>query len=655
MCGIAGYFAASSQQSILFDESSLQSALGHRGPDGFGSVRLFDNRVGLFHSRLSIIDLTSNGSQPMLRDHGDLAITFNGEIYNYKELRHLLEADGFVFVSDSDTEVLLCLYEKLSLSNLGTSLDQLASMFLRSLNGIFAFSIWDSKRKSMLVARDAFGIKPLYVESLDSVVYFSSEIKALPCRSPSLDHISIERYLTFLWCPGDGSPISEVRKLSPGQAMWIANGQVQDLFSWYQSPFYRQSSFPKFVIPASKAVLETEHLLRQAVHRQLVADVPVGAFLSGGLDSSSVVSFARELNPDLRCFTIDVRGTSDEGFSDDLPYARRVAAHLGVSLDVVEVDATRMASDLEEMVWQLDEPLADVAPLNVLYISRLAREQGIKVLLSGAGGDDLFTGYRRHLALRSESLWGWMPRPLRIQLRELTGLLPNSHPFCRRLRKAFSGAHLEGDARLVHYFRWIERSDLHDLFTPSFRAALGNAQAEDPLFAFLKDLPQDTPPMDRMLALEQRFFLSDHNLNYTDKMSMAAGVEVRVPFLDMDLVDFAARIPHKYKQRGREGKWVLKKAMEPFLPHDVIYRPKSGFGAPLRSWFRGELHDWLADILSVERLNKRGLFDPQAVQRLILANHEGEVDYSYTLLSLACIEIWCKYFIDSKKPNTIIL
>jgi asparagine synthase (glutamine-hydrolysing) len=393
--------------------------------------------------------------------------------------------------------------------------------------------------------------------------------------------------------------------------------------------------------------------LRFAVHRQMVADVPVGAFLSGGLDSSSVVAFAREINPDIRCFTIDVQGTSDEGFSDDLPYARRVAAHLGVPLEVVQVDAAGMAAGLEEMVWQLDEPLADPAPLNVLHISRLARDKCIKVLLSGVGGDDLFTGYRRHLALHSERFWSWLPRRLRIQLRQLTGQLPVSSPFGRRLRKAFSGAHLDGDARLVHYFRWIARTDLDALCTPAFRASLGQAQAEDPMMAFLAELPESTSPLDRMLALDQRFFLVDHNLTYTDKMSMAAGVEVRVPFLDSDLVDFAASIPLRYKQQGREAKWVLKKAMEPYLPHDVIYRPKSGFGAPLRRWLRVELRDWLADVLSPERLHSRGLFDPQAVQRLIAANDEGKLDASYTLLSLACIEIWCKFFIDHKSLNTV--
>jgi len=651
MCGIAGYSLKSNATPFDNWASSALESLRHRGPDSSGLFLLTDPGIALVHTRLAILDVTEHGRQPMYADEQSVVIVFNGEIYNYHELRAELEQDGVHFVSDTDTEVLLSLYLKCrSDSPNGYNF---VPEFLRRLNGIFSIALWDGNLKKLLLVRDAFGVKPLYYRLFDNSLYFASELKSLPLFvfTPSVH--SFDRYLTFLWCPGKGTPANEVLEIGPGEAMWVVEGEIQEIFCWYQLPSFKQPFLAPGFMSQAQAIQGTEESLRTAVHRQLLADVPVGAFLSGGLDSSSVVAFARERNPDLRCFTIEVSGTGDDGFSDDLPYARRVAAHLGVPLEVVQVDAARMAAGLEEMVWQLDEPLADPAPLNVLYISRLAREQGIKVLLSGAGGDDLFTGYRRHLALRSERFWVWLPRRVRIQLRQLTGQLPAGHPFGRRLRKAFSGAHLEGDARLVHYFRWIERSDLHALYTPAFRAALGQAQAEDPMLAFLAELPKDIPPLERMLALEQRFFLTDHNLTYTDKMSMAAGVEVRVPFLDLDLVEFAARVPSEYKQRGRESKWMLKKAMEPYLPHDVIYRPKSGFGAPLRRWLQVELRDWLADTLSPDRLQSRGLFDPQAVQRLMAANAEGKLDANYTLLSLACIEIWCKFFIDHKPLHVV--
>ena len=645
MCGIAGHSLIPGSTPPVGWLNSAQSALHHRGPDGSDVFEDPSNGIGLVHSRLAIIDLSPSGHQPMFSDDKRVALVFNGEIYNFRQLRAELELNGHIFVGNSDTEVLLNLYlEQRRNSDKSLNVD-LASV-LRRINGIFSFALWDSDRSNLLLGRDAFGVKPLYFMNDINGFYFSSEIKVLPAISFTLDVPSLDRYLSFLWSPGEGTPATEVRKLGPGEVMLVAKGNILEHFRWYQLPVFKRPLITLPSLSEAEAIRGTEHFLREAVHHQLVSDVPVGAFLSGGLDSSSIVAFARELNPKIQTFSIEVSGNSDEGFSDDLPYAHRVAKHLGVSLEVVKVDAHTIASCVEEMVWQLDEPLADLAPLNARFICHLARQQGIKVLLSGAGGDDLFTGYRRHIAVRSEPLWSWLPRPFRIYLRQLTNYLPTSHPFLRRLRKAFSGAHLDGDARLVHHFRWIERPDLHALYTPAFQEALGFARAEDPMMNFLTELPREIKPLERMLALEQRFFLTDHNLNYTDKMSMAVGVEVRVPFLDLNLVDFASRIPARYKQRGKEGKWVLKKAMQPYLPRDIIYRPKSGFGVPLRSWLKNELRDWLANILSTESLSKRGLFEPQAVHFLVNENFEGRIDASYTLLSLASIEIWCRHFID---------
>jgi asparagine synthase (glutamine-hydrolysing) len=377
----------------------------------------------------------------------------------------------------------------------------------------------------------------------------------------------------------------------------------------------------------------------------MVADVPVGAFLSGGLDSSAVVVFARESNPGIRCFTIEAVGGQEQGETDDLPYARRVAKHLDVPLDAIRIDAGRMAGDLERMVWQLDEPLADPAPLNVLYISQLAREQGIKVLLSGAGGDDLFTGYRRHRAIQAERLWSWLPAPALELLERGTACLDQRRAVSRRVAKLFRGASRRGNDRIVSYFEWARRPDLRALYSDAFLEQLGSSDAADPMEDFLAPLPSSVPAIERMLALEQRFFLPDHNLIYTDKMSMAVGVEVRVPFLDLELVDLAGRIAPSAKQRGQVGKWALKRAMERYLPHDVIYRPKTGFTAPLRRGMRHDLRTLVGDLLRPEAVRRRGLFRPEAVQLLVEANADGRVDASHTVLSLLCIEIWCRRFL----------
>ena len=628
MCGIVGIFGGD-----LNSLNSANSLISHRGPDDDG---IYINRtlnIGLGHRRLSILDTSSFGHQPMFSDDGKLVLVFNGEIYNYKELRSDLKRKGFVFQGKSDTEVLLKLY----LSE--------GKKMLSKLNGIFTFAILDINSELLFLARDALGVKPLYYSTEDNAFAFASEIKALLKLIPNnkeLDVESINRYLSFLWCPGDGTPLKSVKKLLPGEAIIVKNGCITDKWLWYKLPILNNTNKN---LDKGRSISGATKYLRQAVHRQMVADVPLGAFLSGGLDSSAVVAFAREVNPDIRCFSIETKGKQDKGVVDDLPYAKRVAKHLNVSLDVVSIESHRMASDLESMIVQLDEPLADPAALNVLYISQLAREQGIKVLLSGAGGDDLFTGYRRHYALQLERYWGWLPKSVRTGLKGITKNLNTDNSINRRIVKMFNGAGLNSEDRLINYFRWSDDPLLQSLYSPEFRQQLAGSNSNQVMQDFLEPILTSASSLDQMLALEQRFFLADHNLNYTDKMSMAAGVETRVPFLDLDLVNFAACIPDKFKQKGSVGKWVLKKAMEPYLPKEVIYRPKTGFGAPLRTWIKHDLQELLRDVLSPDSLNKRGLFSSKAVQQLILDNN-NKIDASYTLFSLLCIEIWCRHYID---------
>jgi asparagine synthase (glutamine-hydrolysing) len=632
MCGIVGGWLPRARPESL---AVSLDVLAHRGPDGRGCAIDGATGVMLGHVRLAIIDLSSAGAQPMKSDDGRITLVLNGEIYNYRELRSELESKGICFHSQSDTEVLLRLYIEEGLAMLGR------------LNGIFAFALHDGRLGELILARDALGIKPLYFSDTENGFAFASEIKGiLPLLSDigPLDLAALQCYLCFLWCPGNGTPLANVRKLGPGELIRVREGRLVEWRRWYTLPSMLGRA--KGRLQATETVVAVRAALRRAVHRQLVADVPVGAFLSGGLDSTAVVAFAREQIPDIRCFTIETEGGRDSGEVDDLPYARRAANHLGVKLDVVRVDASQMARDIEELVWHLDEPLADPAPLNVLYISRLAREQGIKVLLSGAGGDDLFSGYRRHLAVRYEYLWDWLPPSGRRAIVSATKFLDHRNGLSRRLARLFAGAEKSGDERLTSYFAWTQPEHLVRLYSEEMRSAVAGMRADQPMLDYLKQISPDRDSLDRMLALEQRFFLADHNLLYTDKMSMAASVEVRAPFLDVDLVQLAADIPGSAKQQGRIGKWVLKEAMKPYLPRDLIYRPKTGFGAPLRRWMRNELREMLGDVLSEESLRRRGLFDSSSVQRLISDNDAGTLDAAYTLFSLLCVEIWCRRFLD---------
>jgi asparagine synthase (glutamine-hydrolysing) len=634
MCGILGFFGGRAE--LLEPANELQR---HRGPDDSGVFFDADAGVGLAHRRLSILDLSQAGHQPMLALNGRVALVFNGEIYNFSELRKDLEAGGVRFSGHSDTEVLLQLYLRD-----GEDL-------LPRLSGIFAFAIWDSWAGTLFAARDAMGVKPLYYSECGGRFSFASELKALMCLVPEcreLDRAALYRYLTFLWCPGEGTPLRGVRKMGPGEALRVRAGKIEKRWTWYRLPIARGVGA---ALAESESIAGIREHLRQAVRRQMVADVPVGAFLSGGLDSSAVVALAREENPDIRCFTIDVAGGEPEGMVNDLPYARAAARHLGVSLETVTVDSSLMAGDLVQMVEQLDEPLADPAPLNALYISQLARRQGVKVLLSGAGGDDIFSGYRRHFALHFENYWRWMPVSVQQTIGSIAGGIGCNYTHMRRLAKLMDGVALKDDHRLVNFFRWGKSSDLAALCTSNFLGEVAGVEMEAPMLEFLANIPQETSPLRKMLALEQRFFLADHNLIYTDKMSMAAGVEVRVPFLDPDLVEFAGRIPDRFLQRGREGKWALKKAMEPYLPSEIIYRPKTGFGVPLRGWMGRELRALIQEFLSPESLGRRGLFESDRVQQLIARSAAGKVDGAYTILSLLCIEIWCRKFLDTKENH----
>jgi asparagine synthase (glutamine-hydrolysing) len=408
------------------------------------------------------------------------------------------------------------------------------------------------------------------------------------------------------------------------------------------------------VRPAPEIARDLSDHVASAVRRQLIADVPVGAFLSGGLDSSAVVAMMRRAWPERRitCFSIRFAdGVDTEGNPADLPYARRVARHLDVDLEEVLVEASAI-DRLEEMVNLLDEPQADPAPINALLIAERARAMGIPVLLSGAGGDDIFSGYRRHWALCFEKRWAWLPHSVRAGMQKLAAANASgrgggqSNVHWRRMAKMFAYAGESTARRLVSYYWWSTEQVRRALYTEDFAHEVANTDTAEPLLQSLRLIPKEHNPLQRMLCLDTRHFLADHNLNYTDRAGMAVGVEVRVPLLDLDVVKFAAQVPAQLKQHGRVGKAIFRQAMEPYLPRAVIYRPKSGFGAPLRRWLREELRSKVDDTLDSAVLRRRGFFDPLAVRRLIELDRSGAVDASYTIFALMCFELWCRRFVD---------
>ena len=647
MCGIVG-FQGRFESTLL---TAMSDAVAHRGPDGAGARLLgaSDAPTGLGHRRLAIIDLSTAGLQPMALETptGAITVVFNGEIYNYRELRSALRDAGHVFRSESDTEVLLHAYQQYGLG------------VLDRLNGIFAFALHDGRssdrpsgveRDTLFLARDHLGVKPLYHSTTSSGFLFASEIKALLCSREverRIDPLALHEMLAYLWTPAPRTMFESVRKLEPGCALLVSGGRIARHWRFYEIPYDGQ------VESGTRAELASRlaDALSTAVTRQMVADVPVGAFLSGGLDSSAVVAMMRRAAGDrpLTCFTISLAGSTGvdaDGAAADLPYARRVAKHLGVDLVEIEMRPETIRR-LPELVRLLDEPQADPAPINALLIAEQARERRIPVLLSGAGGDDLLSGYRRHHALRLERFWSWLPSPARGGLEALARVAPfQRQPAMRRLAKMFAHARSDADRRLVSYYFWSNDALRASLYTQDFSARLAGADVAAPLLESLSRIPREHDPLQRMLYLDTKHFLADHNLNYTDRAGMAVGVEVRVPFLDLDLVRFATRIPPGYKQRGKVGKALFKQSMEPYLPRDVIYRPKTGFGAPLRRWLREELRPMVDETLDPQSLRHRGFFDPAAVRKLVEDDRRGTVDGAYTVFALMCFELWCREFVD---------
>jgi asparagine synthase (glutamine-hydrolysing) len=636
MCGICG-FAGGADDALV---RAMTEMLHHRGPDGDG-VRCFASEAGrppaaLGHRRLAIIDPTPRGAQPMSYGDGRFWITYNGELYNYRELRRMLDQQGFGFHSECDTEVLLAMYARDGVK------------MLDSLNGIFAFAIWDAERGELFLARDRLGVKPLYYATADGVFYFASEVKALlPALStPRLRHDSVADFLTFLWVPDPSTMFEGIHKLPAGHyATWAAGSlDIQE---------YWDMSFAPEARPESEWVEEVRQKVAESVRRQMVSDVPLGSFLSGGLDSSTVVAEMASNGP-VTTYTVGFSGEdlAHEIVPDDLRYSRQIAAEFDIDYHerILEPEVTAL---LPKLVWHMDEPVADPAGITTFLICSAARER-LTVILSGMGGDELFAGYPRHLATRIGRVTDVLPRSLRSGVRRaLTGRIGLGHPGSlrgprRNLMKLIGGLDAASTAdRYLTYCSYYARPELDAVLSPDLRHEL---RGYDPLYRHRDYLHRVKGEdwLNQLLYLDIKTFLPCLNLTYTDKMSMAASTEVRVPLLDDELVELSGRIPPALKLRRMSRKYVLKRSQEGTLPKKVIWRPKAGFGAPVRSWLVGDLRPMVEEMLSPEAVSARGLLDPVEVKRLIRANDAGAEDNAMRIWAMLTLELWQREFLDRR-------
>jgi asparagine synthase (glutamine-hydrolysing) len=611
----------------------MTETLAHRGPDGAG-IKVFDGDqpAGIGNRRLAILDPSPAGAQPMSHD-GRWWITYNGELYNFRELRRELELSGERFRTGTDTEVLLRMFVVHG------------SAMLDRLNGIFAFAIWDDREKRMFLARDRLGVKPLYYTEANGCVGFASELKSLLplIGRPGLDPTALADFLTFLWVPDPKTAFKEIAKLPPGHYAWIDRDGIRVKQYW-------DLVFAPERRPEHEWRDEVAETVRGAVKRQMVSDVPLGSFLSGGVDSSAIVAAMSSTGQRVSTWTIgfDAEDLKHEIVPDDLRYAREIGARFETDYHerILEADVLDL---LPKAVLHLEEPVADPAAISTYLICREAREQ-MPVMLSGMGGDEVFAGYPRHLAFKIASMLEHLPRPLRARLEEAA--VPVAQPGKpgrfrgprRNLWKFMRSAGLDPLEKYLSFSSYYTSDELSDLLRPG-----AVPDDYDPLAlhrSYLDHGGGASDDLSRLLYLDFKTFLPCLNLTYTDKLSMAASVEVRVPLLDDELVALAARIPSSLKLKKWRRKYIFKRSQEGTLPRNVIWRKKAGFGAPLRSWLVGDLAPLADDLLSPQTLKDRGLVDPDVVRRLRRENDSGMADNSMRLYALMTLELWSRTFLD---------
>ncbi len=628
MCGIAGLIdpgLESEERSAVLRR--MTDVLVHRGPDDAG--HLIDGPLAMGMRRLSIIDL-AGGAQPIFDETGRYAVVCNGEIYNYRELRAELQSRGHRFTSDSDTEVIVHLFE------------EERERCVDRLRGMFAFAVWDNQRRELFVARDRLGIKPLYYAEADGAFVFASEIKAIlqhPACSATLCLEALSEYLSLKYVPAPRTLFEGVASLPPGHFLTVSAGQVTQRQYWALS--HQRPSATDDVHESADRLLE---LLRESVKLRLRSDVPFGAFLSGGVDSSLIVALMSEvLDEPVKTFTVGFEG-GDE--SDELPYARQVATRFGCDHHEIVVGAKDFVEQAESIVWHLDQPIADQATMASHLVSRLA-SQHVKMVLSGEGGDELFAGYARYVGEQYSPWFRKVPQPACRMLRAALPLIPGF----RRPKIALHALSFhEEQARFANWFPLFNRDMKAHLLSRASQDSLNDFSAEAAFGRHLGECDA-TQPLNRMLSVDTKLWLPDYLLLRGDKLSMANSLEARVPLLDHKLVEFAASLPVHMKIDGRTRKSLLKQVASRLLPESIVHRRKQGFPIPILQWIRGEARPLVRDSLSPAKIRRRGLFDPEFVDRLLRQHESGFADHGDLLWGLVNIELWQQQFCDTASES----
>lgn len=629
MCGICGKLVLCSGTDRVDPDvlRAMTMQLSHRGPDATGTY--LTPEIGLGHTRLSIIDLAT-GTQPMSNEDGTVWVAFNGEIYNHKDLRAFLIGKGHRFASTSDTEVIVHLYEEFGPES------------IRRLSGMFAIALWDAKEKTLLLARDRVGIKPLYYFNNGRSLLFGSEIKAIladPSVQAPVDLASMDRFLTYSYTPGETTLFKNIRKIPAGHYAVIKNGRLS-LRQYWDLSFSNRSQNKRSLEDCSR---ELDGVLQKTIREHMIADVPVGVLLSGGVDSTAVLSYATEhTGHPISTFTV---GFDGQHFADERPYARLAAERYGSDHHEMTLTAAEFRDFLPRFVWHMEEPVCEPPAIALFYVTQMARKH-VTVLLSGEGGDEAFAGYPDYRTLfwmeQVKRSLGAARKPVGQLAAWLTGFpgLSRVRRYLPLMQLPFEDYYFSRTADPFQFLNPFKK----DLYTRDFKAQLAFSwrRDEEPLDRMLSTT-RNLDSLSRMLYIDTKTWLPDDLLIKADRMTMANSLELRVPFLDHHVLEFAASLPRDYKIRGWQTKYLLKHTLAPRVPAKILKRKKAGFPVPYGTWMRGELWDDIASTLTDPGTVARGLFRPETIQKILLENRRSGA-YSKEVFSLFILELWQRTF-----------